>query len=587
MQSPKPPGKSTLSKVAIGLVSIIIFFSVLTQRMMITTENSALELLATQPWIKGFRPGNNVNMSQLTSKFSEIGSGLVSTHFLNNKGSNHVTSLANDSSSVSDEVESIIDEVIIDDVKTEEVKIDDVKIKEVKTEEVKIDDVKIKEFRAEEVKAEEVKIDEIKSEEVKIEKPTRKHSKRHHQPNAVNMTLIKEINDYHPHISPRTGTDISKSQQMAILHCPNQSKCIIPELQLEVKLKVYFCRHPAKGGVRFYYLMKEGLLLHPNVDLVEEKDMYTADYVIYLPGSAPWHKTECTNTSLADKMIVMDEFDGHTLFSPRPTKALLLKAYGPTMMWYFMYFKRSFVTRRDGKFIKYPHFSVPDVYPMTYALAEAYLQHQFNFDREIEILCTLRGSASMSTRQRVQEWVAEYGVDRKVKNVISAQIDKKSRTVLSRDYFIQMYNASIIVTVNPANWEGDFRLWESFATGALVMVDPLFVPHSYPLIDGVHVVYYSNQNKSDLFYKLDYYRENPEEARAIAIEGYLHTMKYHRTVNLVDYVLRSAHLKKAAASNHTLPNYTFTAQYINEEAKKQQKDIQKGDRPGSYHGHVE
>lgn len=534
MQSPKPPGKTTLSKVAIGLVSIIIFFSILTQRMMITTENSALELLASQPWIKGFRPGNNVNMSQLTSKFSEIGNGLVSRHFMNNKDSHQVALTVTNSSSVDGEKE---------------------------------------------------KVAEVEVSEVLIEKSTKRHSKRHHQPDVVNMTLINEINDYHPQISPRTGTDISKNQQMAVLHCPNQSKCIVPELQLEVKLKVYFCKHPARQGVRFYFLMKEGLLLHPNVELVS--DMYTADYVIYLPGSAPWHKTECTNISLANKMIVMDEFDGPSLYAPRPTKALLAQAYGPSMIWYFMYFKRSFVTRKDGRFIRYPHFSVPDVYPMTYALAEAYLQHEFNFDRGIDILCTLRGSAAMSTRQRVQQWVAEYGVDRKVENIISAQIDKKSRTVVSRNYFEQMYNSSIIVTVNPANWEGDFRLWESFATGALVMVDPLFVPHSYPLVDGVHVVYYSNQNKTDLFSKLDYYRNNPKEARAIAIEGYLHTMKYHRTVNLVDYVLRSAHLKQAAVSNSTLPNYIFTAQYINDEAKRQHREIQKGNRPGNYHGHVE
>ena len=64
------------------------------------------------------------------------------------------------------------------------------------------------------------------------------------------------------------------------------------------------------------------------------------------------------------------------------------------------------------------------------------------------------------------------------------------------------------MTVNPAHWEGDFRLWESFATGALVMVDPLFVPHTNPLIDKVHVVYFSNDNKTDLFNKLDYYRQH-------------------------------------------------------------------------------
>lgn len=523
MQNVKVPAKASLSKVAIGLVSVIIFFSVLTQRMMISTENSALELLVSQPWTKGlgFVTETAVKNTTIPSLISlpTLGHQMISTS-----------------------------EYLVDTVTEAPAPLNIT---------------------------------------TAVETVVKKHTKKRSHPSNFNETLIGEISNYHPHVSPRVGTDISKDQQLSILRCPNQSKCIIPELQLEVKLKVYFCRHPARQGVRFYYLMKEGLLLHPNVELVEEKDMYTADYVIYLPGSAPWHKTECTNTSLADKMIVMDEFDGHTLFAPRTSKELMVQAYGDSMMWYFMYFKRSFVLRKDGKFLKYPHFNVPHVYPMTYALAEVYLQHNFNFDRSIEILCTLRGSKSMSTRQRVQEWVTEYGVDRKVKNIISSQVNKESRTKISKDYFDQMYNSSIIVTVNPANWEGDFRLWESFATGALIMVDPLFVPHSYPLIDGVHVVYYSNLNKTDLYSKLDYYREHPEEARSIAIEGYLHTMKYHRTVNMVDYVLRSAHLKRAMANNMAVPNYTFTAQYINHEAKKQEKLMLHHDRPGTYHGHVE
>lgn len=77
---------------------------------------------------------------------------------------------------------------------------------------------------------------------------------------------------------------------------------------------------------------------------------------------------------------------------------------------------------------------------------------------------------------------------------------------VSKVYFQRMYNTKIIVTVNPANWEGDFRLWEAFATGALIMVDPIFVPHGFPIVDGVHVVFFSNQNKGELFEKLDYYR---------------------------------------------------------------------------------
>ena len=46
--------------------------------------------------------------------------------------------------------------------------------------------------------------------------------------------------NYHPRMSPRPGTDISLQNQLSALRCPNQSACIVPELQLEVPLKV--CR---------------------------------------------------------------------------------------------------------------------------------------------------------------------------------------------------------------------------------------------------------------------------------------------------------------------------------------------------------
>ena len=58
-------------------------------------------------------------------------------------------------------------------------------------------------------------------------------------------------------------------------------------------MKVYFCRHPTNSGVRFYFLAREGLLLHPNVEMVPFDRVQEADYIVYLPGSAPWQKTEC------------------------------------------------------------------------------------------------------------------------------------------------------------------------------------------------------------------------------------------------------------------------------------------------------
>ena len=93
-------------------------------------------------------------------------------------------------------------------------------------------------------------------------------------------------------LSPFAGSDISHANSPSLLKCNNQTRCIQPYLQLQHKFKVYYCKH-YKHGVRFFYLVREGLLHHPNVLLTD--DMAEADVIVYLPESAPWHRTECTN----------------------------------------------------------------------------------------------------------------------------------------------------------------------------------------------------------------------------------------------------------------------------------------------------
>lgn len=51
-------------------------------------------------------------------------------------------------------------------------------------------------------------------------------------------------------------------------------------------------------------------------------------------------------------------------------------------------------------------------------------------------------------------------------------------------------------------------------------------------------LFVDNNNKTDIFEKLDYYRKNLEISRRVAVSGYLHAMKYHRAANLMDYVFR-------------------------------------------------
>ena len=40
------------------------------------------------------------------------------------------------------------------------------------------------------------------------------------------------------------------------------------------------------------------------------------------------------------------------------------------------------------------------------------------------------------------------------------------------------------------SYHTDFRLMEAIASGALILVDRMYVPRPYPLIEGVHIVYY-------------------------------------------------------------------------------------------------
>ena len=251
--------------------------------------------------------------------------------------------------------------------------------------------------------------------------------------------------------SPREGTDISLHHQLNNLKCPNQSHCIVPKLQLIPKFKIYLCKHPVKQGVRFYFISKEGFLLHPNVELLSYEDIELADYVMYLPGSAPWHRTECNDSSLANKLIVMDEFDGHGHFMPFGSPKEMIRAgYNlhasskNEFLWYFMYFKRSYIVRKNGALRNFPHLLRPDFYPITYSLAEAYVRPVFNFNREMEIVCTLRGSPQQPARKRVQTWVEEYVKERSIEKAVVGQVeffffDVKNTVILIHTLFTFTY----------------------------------------------------------------------------------------------------------------------------------------------------
>lgn len=117
---------------------------------------------------------------------------------------------------------------------------------------------------------------------------------------------------------------------------------------------------------------------------------------------------------------------------------------------------------------------------------------------------------------------------------------------------------------------------EAVSSGALIFVDYMHVHRPHPLVENKHIVYYNNENKTDLFEKLDLYRRNSRLSRSVALQGYVHSMKYHRAASLIDYVFRSLHVQMAINSGgEYVPKYTETGFDMREMCLKEQKEFKK------------
>jgi hypothetical protein len=208
--------------------------------------------------------------------------------------------------------------------------------------------------------------------------------------------------------SPSLGTDIS--QPIAVINCANQTRCIQPALQLQSVFNVFLCPHIFENrGVRFYYMIREGLILHPNINLV--KNPISADYIIYIPMSGNWKHLK--DARFAGKIIVLDEADKSDINS---------KENDPT---YAAYFKRSIFSRLpDGRFNGYMNYMSQrkDIYPLTYSITETYVRTKFlsMSNRKHEILCSLRDDNN--ARSRVKSFLNKYAKFRNLVNVSVGEV---------------------------------------------------------------------------------------------------------------------------------------------------------------------
>jgi len=110
-----------------------------------------------------------------------------------------------------------------------------------------------------------------------------------------------------------------------------------------------------------------------------------------------------------------------------------------------------------------------------------------------------------------QSWLAAYHVRF---GLTAGGTDARRRAPGA--YIDDLVGSKIVVTCQPFPWEGDWRLGESLASGALVIANTMVDP--YPgLINGVNVVLYNTT--SQMLRLVKWYLEHPSAADRIAVAG--------------------------------------------------------------------
>lgn len=290
-------------------------------------------------------------------------------------------------------------------------------------------------------------------------------------------------------------------------------------------IKVYY---PSGRQTREYILIKQGLINNPRTELVdtpEESDFiflfFTAFNKKFLELKIPYKK-----------IVFID-------FCDWPSRVYPIKC--------FAYFKRSWLGKANmgsytgRKLISWPsHF-----HPLSMAIMDEFIVKE-KLDRNVALSCTLRKKLYLKNprghldRMRVLSLLETMDIQGKTQiGEFNFGGPGGSYIPNMMKYFKLMRRSKIVVNCSPSNWEGDVRIWEAFASGALVFSNKLYTPMPHPFINGKHCVFYELPSPSlgELREKILYFLEHTSEAKAIAKAGFDFAMKHHRVANRIDEIL--------------------------------------------------
>jgi hypothetical protein len=288
-------------------------------------------------------------------------------------------------------------------------------------------------------------------------------------------------------------------------------------------------------SLEFYIALKK----KKNIILVDTFD--EADYIFFMMDirncmNMPWYNVNEMNQTVLQQIINHKNYEKEIIIDyndwtdtrnvPDEIFPLVKK-----------YFKRSVVNKNSMSLIPYSR----EVIPLSYAIRNDYIEfdslHQTNSEYIYDVCCLFNICGDTSTiRGILPHIVNNYHGSKYVGLAENSNYNDRYHSI-NENYYNKLKTSKIIVTGNPPNWEGDFRLWEALLVGNLVLCDKMVLPHilKYPLIHKKHIVFYDHP--SEVIELINYYIEHEDERNQIGKEGRDYVLKYHTFDNRLDEIL--------------------------------------------------
>ena len=294
-------------------------------------------------------------------------------------------------------------------------------------------------------------------------------------------------------------------------------------------IKIYYV--PSRKITREYLLIKQGLENNPRVELVDNIMEDGSDYdFIFLFYTTLKHEPELAKTFLPERTVFIDYHDKPCMIFDVGCRAYFKRS------WVELVDKRNHTTKRVRSWPSNFH-------PISLAIMDEFVSNE-DIERDVALSCTIRPHKRHPNRPRVLNLIKKMNISGKTQiGELNQGTMKRFNDADMKEYFRLLKRSRIVVTCNPGVWEGDHRLWEALANGALVFVDRMYVPMRHPLVDRKHCIFYdlSDEGLKELQETLWWFLEDPESqivAEQIAKEGHDFAMKHHRTSNRIDDILR-------------------------------------------------